>query len=301
MGATMKRRDFLKSAALSAGALALGRADAAEKTAAGNFDVFEVVELGRTGLKFPRLMMGTGVRGGMRQCNLTRMGAEKAHALLRAAYDRGIRAFDSADLYGTHPFLLSALKGIKRSELCLSSKIWFRSGGIPEKERPDADVVVKRFLKEISTDYLDLVQLHCTTTEKWPEELQKQEDILTSLKKQGVIRAHGVSCHSLPALAAAAKTPWTDAIHARINPFGMLMDAPTEKVMPVVKQIKTAGKGLIAMKILAEGKVGSDEEKKTAALRFALTEARADWLLIGFDKAEQIDDIAKCVRQIPRD
>jgi hypothetical protein len=81
----------------------------------------------------------------------------------------------------------------------------------------------------------------------------------------------------------------------------MLMDAPTEKVMPVVKQIKTAGKGLIAMKILAEGKVGSDEEKKTAALRFALTEARADWLLIGFDKAEQIDDIAKCVRQIPRD
>jgi aryl-alcohol dehydrogenase-like predicted oxidoreductase len=295
----MKRREFLKVATLGAGALALDGVNAVEKPS-GHFDVFEPVELGHTGLKFPRLMMGTGVRGGMRQCNLTRMGAEKAHALLRAAFDRGIRAFDSADLYGTHGFLLPALKGIKRSELCLSSKIWFRGGGIPEKERPDADVVVKRFLKEIGTDYLDLVQLHCTTTEKWPEELQKQEDILASLKKRGVIRAHGVSCHSLVALQAAAKTPWTDSVHVRLNPFGMLMDGPAGKVLPVAQDIKAAGKGLIAMKILAEGKVGNDEEKKLAALRYVLTEARADWLLIGFDKAEQIDDIARCVRQIPR-
>lgn len=292
----MKRREFLKSTALGAAAIALSPA----QTASVNFDAFEVVELGRTGLKFPRLMMGTGVRGGMRQCNLTRMGAEKAQALLRAAFDRGIRAFDLADLYGTHSFLLPALKGIKRSELCISSKIWFRGGGIPEKERPDADVVVKRFLKEIGTDYLDLVQLHCATTAKWPEELQKQEEILSSLKKQGVIRAHGVSCHSLVALQAAAQTPWTDSVHTRLNPFGAVMDGPVEKILPVAKEIRTAGKGLIAMKILGEGKFGNDEEKKLASLRYVLTEARADWLLIGFDKAEQIDDIARCVRQLPR-
>lgn len=292
----MKRREFLKTAALGAGALALGTAQAT----VGKFDAFEVVELGHTGLKFPRLMMGTGVRGGMRQCNLTRMGAEKAQALLRAAFDRGIRAFDLADLYGTHSFLLPALKGVKRSELCISSKIWFRGGGIPEKERPDADVVVARFLKEIGTDYLDLVQLHCVTTEKWPDELQKQEEILAALKKKGVLRAHGVSCHSLAALSAAAKTQWTDSVHTRINPFGALMDGPAEKVLPVAKEIKAQGKGLIAMKILGEGKFGKDEEKKLASLRYVLTEARADWLLVGFDNAEQIDDLAKCVRQVPR-
>jgi hypothetical protein len=78
------------------------------------------------------------------------------------------------------------------------------------------------------------------------------------------------------------------------------MDGPAEKVLPVAQDIKAAGKGLIAMKILGEGKVGNDEEKKLAALRYVLTEARADWLLIGFDKAEQIDDIARCVRQISR-
>ncbi|MCX7010302.1 MAG: aldo/keto reductase [Kiritimatiellaeota bacterium] len=296
----MQRREFLRTATLGAGALVLGPAGAAEKAVAGNFDAFEVVELGHTGLKFPRLMMGTGVRGGMRQCNLTRMGAEKAQALLRAAYERGIRAFDLADLYGTHGFLLPALKGVKRSELCISSKIWFRGGGIPEKERPDADVVVARFLKEIGTDYLDLVQLHCVTTEKWPDELQKQEDILATLKKKGVIRAHGVSCHSLVALEAAAKTPWTDSVHTRINPFGALMDGPAGKVLPVAKEIKAAGKGLIAMKILGEGKFGKDDEKKLESLRYVLTEARADWLLVGFDAAEQVDDIAHCVRQISR-
>ena len=295
----MKRREFLKAAALGAGVLAVGSVHAATQSS-NKFDVFEVVELGHTGLKFPRLMMGTGVRGGMRQCNLTRMGAEKAQALLRAAFDRGIRAFDLADLYGTHSFLLPALKGVKRSELCISSKIWFRGGGIPEKERPDADVVVARFLKEIGTDYLDLVQLHCVTDENWPAKLQKQEDILATLKKKGVIRAHGVSCHSLSALASAAKTPWTDSVHTRINPFGALMDGPAEKVLPVAKEIKVQGKGLIAMKLLGEGKFGKDEEQKLASLRYVLTEARADWLLVGFDSAEQIDDLAKCVRQIPR-
>lgn len=296
----MKRREFLQTAALGAGALALGRAGAAEPSAAGCFDAFEAVELGHTGLKFPRLMMGTGIRGGMRQCNLTRMGTDKAYALLRAAYERGIRAFDLADLYGTHGFLLPALNGVKRSELCLSSKIWFRAGGIPDQERPDADVVVARFLKEIGTDYLDLVQLHCVTEGDWTDKLRKQTDILETLKTKGVIRAHGVSCHSLPALQAAAQTPWTDSVHTRLNPYGLLMDGTAEKVLPVTQQIKAAGKGLIAMKILGEGKFGKDEVKKVASLRYALTVARADWLLVGFDSADQIDDLAKCVRQIPR-
>ena len=94
--------------------------------------------------------------------------------------------------------------------------------------------------------------------------------------------------------------PWTDSIHTRINPFGLLMDGPAEKVLPVAKQIKAAGKGLIAMKILGEGKLGNSEAKKIASLRYVLTEARADWLLVGFDSADQIDDLAACVRKVQR-
>ena len=47
--------------------------------------------------------------------------------------------------------------------LYLITKIWWNHGGIPEPERPAADVVVARFLKELKTDYIDLLLLHCVT------------------------------------------------------------------------------------------------------------------------------------------
>src|SRR4029434_6222118 len=113
--------------------------------------------------------------------------------------------------------MLPALKGIPRADYGIITKIWFRDGGIPEKERPDADVVVNRFLKELGTDYIDLLLLHCVTSAKWPTELSRQMEILDKFKQKGIIRAHGVSCHSVEALEAAAAEPWVDSVHARIN------------------------------------------------------------------------------------
>jgi len=60
---------------------------------------------------------------------------------------------------------------------------------------------------------------------------------MDGLKKKGVIRAHGVSCHSLEALETAAAEPWVDSVHTRINPYGMSMDGPPEKVAPVLKKL----------------------------------------------------------------
>ena len=155
-----------------------------------------------------------------------------------------------------------ALKGIPRDKFTIVTKIWFRSGGIPERERPDADVVVERFIKEVQTDYLDLVLLHCVESAKWPTELRRQMDLLAKLKEKGTIRAHGVSCHSLPALEAAVSEPWVDSVHARINPYGVKMDGPAEKVAPVLQQLCKAGKGVVGMKIIGEGQFGTDEERK---------------------------------------
>ena len=44
---------------------------------------------------------------------------------------------------------------------------------------------VARFLKELETDYIDLVQIHCQTSGKWPEEMRKQMDLLDDLKRRG--------------------------------------------------------------------------------------------------------------------
>jgi len=295
------RREFLKRSAVGVSGLITGLAAShGADTKPTHFDPFEPVKLGKSGLKVSRFCMGTGVHGGNRESNQTRMGKEKFTALIQGAHERGVGLFDLADLYGTHPFLIPALQGIPRDRYGIVSKIWFRPGGIPDKDRPDADVVVQRFLKEIGTDYIDLVLLHCVESATWPTELRKQMDIMEKLKEKGLIRAHGVSCHSIDALEAAANEPWVDSVHTRINPYGMSMDGPVDKVVPVLQKLHAAGKGVVGMKIIGEGRLRNDDEKRDASARFVLGLGCVDVLNIGFEKVEEIDDFAARVRKVPR-
>lgn len=296
----MKRREFLLRSAWAAGAIVTGCS--APRTAQKEtkpFDPFGTVTLGRTKINTSRFCLGTGMRGGQRQSNHTRMGKEKFEKLIREAHDRGTQMFDLADLYGTHPYVIPALKGIRRDRFQVVSKIWWRDGGLPEKERPDADVVVARFLRELGTDYVDLVLLHCVVSAKWPEELRKQMDILAKLKDKGMIRAHGVSCHSLEALQVAATEPWVDSVHARINPFGMSMDGPVEKVVPVLQQLHAAGKGVVGMKIMGEGRLRGDDEKRDASVKYVLDLGCVDVLNVGCESLEEVDDFTARVRKVP--
>ncbi|HTL15718.1 MAG TPA: aldo/keto reductase [Patescibacteria group bacterium] len=295
------RREFLKCSVAGVGGLLAGLPVAGVAAAkSAQYDPYEPVALGKSGLKVSRFCLGTGVHGGNRQSNHTRMGKEKFTALIQGAHERGVALFDLADLYGTHPFLVPALAGIPRDRYGIVSKIWFRPGGIPDKERPDADVVIQRFLKEIGTDYIDLVLLHCVESATWPSELRKQMDIMAKLKEKGVIRAHGVSCHSIEALEAAANDPWVDSVHTRINPYGMSMDGPVDKVVPVLQKLHAAGKGVVGMKIIGEGRLRNDDDKKDASARFVLGLGCVDVLNIGFEKVEEIDDFAGRVRKVAR-
>ena len=297
----IQRREFVKRSALGLGGILAGvpLANPAESKPAF-FDPYETVGLGQTKLKLSRFCLGTGMNGNNRQSNHTRMGKQKLEALLQGSYDRGIRVFDLADLYGTHPYLLPALKAIPRDKYAIITKVWLHAGGLPEAERPGAEAAVNRFLKEIGTDYLDLVLLHCMSSPKWPEEQRQHMDGLARLKDKGVIRAHGVSCHSIAALEAAAAEPWVDSVHARINPYGMSMDDKPEKVVPVLKKLHAAGKGVVGMKIIGEGKLRNDAEKRDESARFVLGLGCVDVLNIGFEKVEEIDDFAGRVRKVPR-
>lgn len=287
------RRKFIQSTTLATGTFLLGARYAVGSEAAPKpvFGAADQVTLGKSGLKVTRMMLGTGMRGGQRQSNHTRMGVEKFTALVRGAHERGLRFFDLADLYGTHDFFAQSMKGVSRDDYALTTKIWWNRGGIPEEERPDADVVVSRFLKELKTDHLDLVLLHCVTSEKWPNELQKQMELLAGLKKKGIIRAHGVSCHSLVALQAAAKDPWVDSIHARINPYGTSMDGKPEKILEVLREAKANGKGVVGMKIIGEGRFRDDPEKKRESVRFALQSGCVDVLLVGCENLTELDEV----------
>lgn len=296
----LPRRQFLRNSALGLGGMLLSvRTITAAPAPTQRCDPFAPVKLGRTKVKVSRFCLGTGMDGGKRTSNHTRMGQEKFTALVRGAHERGVRMFDLADLYGTHPYIVPALQGIPRDHYQIASKIWFRSGGIPEPERPDADVVVARFLKELKTDYIDLLLLHCVVSAKWPEELARQMEIIAKLKAKGVVRAHGVSCHSLVALEACATEPWVDSVHTRINPFGIAMDGPPEKVVPVLQRIHAAGKGVVGMKVVGAGKLRHDPEKRSESVRFSLGLGCVDVLNVGCESTAEIDDLAGRIRAVP--
>jgi aryl-alcohol dehydrogenase-like predicted oxidoreductase len=285
------RRQFLVTLSAGAGTVLFGSAANAlvsYRTPVAS-DAFRMVPLGKTGIKTTLLGMGTGFNGGNRSSTITRAGT--AESVIRYAYDKGIRYFDCADSYGTHPFTAKALKEIPREEYTLGTKIWVFPGTIPEPERPDADIVVDRFRKELNTDYLDIVQLHCMMSAEWTDEQKKQMVILETLKSKGIIRAHGVSVHSLEALKAAAASPWVDVIHVRINPYGITMDSndPAD-VVPILETLHKSGKGVIGMKLIGNGSFRNDSEKIDQSLRFVLGLGTVDMIIIGFEQPEQIDN-----------
>jgi aryl-alcohol dehydrogenase-like predicted oxidoreductase len=300
----IRRRAFLESAvAGAAGGFVVGNV---ARAAMDNPDPTAIVPtalvpLGKH-LKVHRIGFGTGMKGWKQASNQTRLGKEHFEKLLHHAYDRGIRLLDMADLYGTHAYVARAFRGKPRESYTLVTKLWWRKDGLPHDERPDADVVVKRFLKELRTDYIDLVQLHCTASPNWPKENRAQMDRLEALKQKGLIRAHGCSCHSVGALEAAAAEPWVDVVHTRINPFGLKMDAKPEKVVPALRKIHAAGKGIVGMKIIGEGTLGDGilgnmEQKRAESVRFVVGLGCVDAMIVGFEQIAEMDEFITHVRR----
>ncbi len=289
--AKFTRRQFVSTITAGAGTVLLGKASLSSPASDSSVrsDTLKIVSLGRSGLKTTLLGMGTGFSGYNRSSNITRAGV--AETVIRQAYQKGIRFFDCADSYGTHTYTASALKSFPRESYTLGTKIWVGQGGLPEPERPDADIVVDRFRKELNTDYLDLIQIHCMTDARWTDKEKKQMDILENLKAKKIIRAHGVSVHSLEAMEACIGNPWVDIVHVRINPFGEEMDKiDPSAVTPVIEKLHMEGKGIIGMKLIGAGKFKNEPDKIDESLRFVLGLGTVDMIIIGFELAEQIDN-----------
>ena len=285
----MKRRDFIIGATCGVGAAWIGSREWAPVARAlpalpGKFSAADSVVLGKTGITTSRLAMGTGTVGSGHHSHQTALGVKGLSELLLNGHDQGLRFFDAADSYGSHPHVAEALKHLSRDKVTVLTKTWARD---PAEARADLD----RFRKELGTDYLDICLMHCLTESDWTERYKGVMDVLSEAKEKGIIRAHGCSCHSIEALRAAANSPWVEVDLARINPIGSHMDASPQEVVSVLKEMKTAGKGIIGMKILGQGDMRSRQDE---ALKYALSLGVLDAFTIGAEsKAEQEDLIRR--------
>ena len=279
----MKRREFVLGSARVMGTAwlisqGLGRVMQALPALPRKFTASETVTLGKTGIQTSLLAMGTGTVGFGHHSNQTALGVKGLSDLLMNGYDHGLRFFDSADAYGSHPHVAEALKQVPRDKVTVLTKTWARDA---KSARADLD----RFRKELGTDYLDICLMHCLTEGDWTERYRGVMDVLSEAKQKGVIRAHGCSCHSIEALRAAAKSSWVEVDLARINPIGSHMDADPDTVVSVLREMKSAGKAVVGMKILGQGDLRTRSDE---AIRYALSLGLLDAFTIGAEsKAEQ--------------
>ena len=281
----MNRRDFFFRGATGLAALR----NFPHHLFAGNTpkNATDRVKLGPRGIEVSRLAMGTGTNGVGGSTNQTRqLGVNGLAALLKHGVDNGLNFWDSADQYGTHLHMKAALKSVPREKVVIMTK----THSITAKEmRADLD----RFRREIGTDYIDIVLLHAMADGDWPERRKGAMDVLSEAREKGIVRTHGTSCHTLPAITAAAKCPWVEVDLARINPAKVAMDADPETVLNILKDMKAAGKGVIGMKILGAGRLRS---KPDECLQFALAHEQIDCFTIG---AESIPELSDLMKKIP--
>jgi aryl-alcohol dehydrogenase-like predicted oxidoreductase len=284
----MNRREFIHRTAYAAGVASLHPSAFAHRafalpTLPRKFSASDTITLGKTGIQSSRLAMGTGTVGSGHHSNQTALGLQGLSALLLNGYDHGLRFFDSADSYGSHPHVAEALKHVPRDKVTVLTKTWARD---PATARADLD----RFRRELGIDHIDICLMHCLTEADWTDRYQGVMDVLSEAKQKGIIRAHGCSCHSLEALRVATKSPWVEVHLVRINPLGSMMDGDPATVVSVIKEMRAAGKGIIGMKILGQGSLRNRQDE---ALNFALGLNLLDAFTIGAESRSEQEDLIR--------
>jgi aryl-alcohol dehydrogenase-like predicted oxidoreductase len=251
----------------------------------------DTVTLGKTGIHPSRLALGTGSGAGKEQRDL---GVDGLVRLFRHAFDQGIRWWETADMYKTHLQIKGALRDIKRREqVVVTTKTVAKTA---EGVRAD----IERFRKELDTDYIDIVLLHCMEDGHWPAKMKGAMEALSEAKEKGLVRAVGSSCHGFAPLKAAANEVWGDVQLARFNPYAAVMDVNRPDQVPQVARLLESmheqGKAIYAMKLIGAGTFSP--EKIDATLRFLLPKPYISGFTIGFSRTSQIDDIVRRIDRI---
>ena len=280
----MNRRHFLKST-IAAGVVASTPQLHAAKRSATDW-----VPLGNSGVKVTRLAFGTGTFGGRVQRELSQ---EEFTRLVRHAYDRGIRFFETADNYKDMPQRLAiALKGIPRDSYKLMTKFRWREADKPHE-------TIDRFRRDLNSEYFDILLIHCVRQKGWSQDLERLRDAFSEAKHKKVILSHGASAHGLLPVRDFPGIKWLDVALLRINHNGTRMDTlgaedpkligDVPEVVNHIKAIHKQGTGVIGMKLIGEGAFKSPEEREKS-IRYVMKLGTVDSVTIGYKSTAEIDE-----------
>ena len=255
---------------------------------AGKIKATDRVALGKSGVKVSLVGVGTGSNGWAKASNQTRLGDRAFNHLMRHAFDNGINFFDLADQYGSNPHFGRAMKGVARDKYVIQTKINSRE---PKAARAD----IERILRELKTDYIDAFIVHCVTESDWSTRFAPLLEEISKFKAEGKIRAHGVTCHSFPALQDAAKYDWVQINMVRWNNYQAHMDNDVENCRKLFTQMRRKGQGMIGMKVVGQGDLLNGWRAKTPeeCFRFQIESGVVDSFVVGCENTSHIDQLLK--------
>ena len=282
--ANFTRREFLQTG-LAAGTLAVS---GSLPLIAQRGSATDMITLGRSGVKVTRLAFGTGTVSGQVQRELGQDGFTR---LVRYAYDRGIRFFETSESYDEmHRMLGIALKGIPRDSYQLMSKVTTRDGVNPQQKFDE----LRRLA---NTEYFDIMLLHWQHTATWPADTARWQDAILEIQSRKVVLSHGASVHGMPALRRVPGNNWLQVAMIRMNHTGKSMDAEdyatqgpgkVAEVVTHVQEVRKQGMGVISMKLAGEGSF--DREDRRKAMTFALRNAGVDCVTVGYKSPAEVNE-----------
>jgi aryl-alcohol dehydrogenase-like predicted oxidoreductase/ferredoxin len=199
--------------------------------------------LGNTGIKVSELCFGVLPMGPL-QANIPISDGAK---IIREGLNAGINFLDTAQSYKTYSYIKEALVDRKR-EVIIASK----SHAIDYEGMKEA---VLEACREMGRDYIDIFHLHAAREDR--NVFQKRAGALSALadlKKEGLIRAVGISTHAIEVVEKSAEIDEIDIVFPIINQIGLgIIGGTSEEMIRAIKRISNRGKGVYAMKALAGG------------------------------------------------
>jgi len=199
--------------------------------------------LGKTGIKVSELCFGALPIGPL-QANIS---LEEAAKLIRTALEKGINFIDTAEAYKTYPHIKLALEGYS-GEVIIASKSVAKTYSEMEKSINDTR-------QSLGRSFIDIFHLHAARSAASVfEERAGAWQCLKDYKAKGILRAIGISTHSIETVKRAKEIEEVDIIFPLVNLLGMgIIDGDVQEMIKAIKEADQAGKGIYAMKALAGG------------------------------------------------
>ncbi|MCD6293065.1 MAG: aldo/keto reductase, partial [Deltaproteobacteria bacterium] len=215
--------------------------------------------LGKTGIEVSELCFGALPMGPLQKNMPTDAGAE----IILRALNGGVNFIDTAELYQTYEPIRRALKRASSRPVIVSKSMAADYAGMRK--------AVEEGLKAMELDYIDIFHLHAARVPEDENVFSQRSgawQALLDCKKEGLIKAAGISTHSVPAVRLAAEIDEVDVVFPIINKSGIgILYGTIDEMEEAIKVCLNRDKGVYFMKALGGGSLVKDFHEAVSFVR----------------------------------